>query len=790
MISAHNILSVAIEHVPALLLIWLTIYVAYWLLGILKWPRVLWRDKVLAQMGTVDIPSLAGGYWGSLAVISLISLFLELLLIRWIASEIRVFAYFKSLVLIACFLGFGLGCYLTKKTIRLAHSLVPLLALVFITEIPWDPARRLITNLAGFIGWFSDVHIWNRAYFETSLFWGVVSAGMALSIVIPLFGLIAITFIPMGQLVGWYLENSPKGILAYSVNVIASIIGIWLYTMLCFLSTPPVIWFGILFLGLLVYFWPLVQVRKSIAISFVCILALFALGNQKRQWWGEQSWKGSVSELNRLEVGEAETLWSPYSKLTIVPLKKGDEIVRYILNTNDTWYQQILDLSAAGIVRDPQLLANLAATPLKYHQYNLPYQFYPAPSEVFIAGAGMGNDVAGALRAGAGHVTAVEIDPLIYSKGKQLHFESPYSSDRVEVHIDDARSFVQNTKKKFDLIVFSILDSHTTSSYYTNIRLDNYVYTVEGIEAVKRLLKPDGLFFMSFSVERPWFTKRLLDIITQVFGKPPLLMLQTNAAAFVVDLGNRVETVMAANTELNGYFKRHSAIKLEEAELTTDDWPYLYQQYRGIPVIVWILSIGLVAVCWLTFRKLKESQEGIQWHFFFLGAAFMLIEVQIISKLALLFGTTWLVNSIVISTLLLFILLSNLTVSIFPRFPRSLSYAGLFGALALNYLVPTNALFYESLWVRTVVATGMYCAPVFFAGLIFITSFRQAGFQAEAFGSNLLGALVGGLLESLSFLSGIKALVIVAALLYFLSLVTKSRVRVTATSSAAVTTPA
>jgi hypothetical protein len=191
----------------------------------------------------------------------------------------------------------------------------------------------------------------------------------------------------------------------------------------------------------------------------------------------------------------------------------------------------------------------------------------------------------------------------------------------------------------------------------------------------------------------------------------------------------------------------------------------------------------------LTFRRLKESQEEIQWHFFFLGAAFMLVEVQIISKLALLFGTTWLVNSIVITTLLLFILFSNLIVSRFPDFPRALAYAGLFGTLTLNYLLPTNALFYESLLTRAAISTAVYSAPIFFAGIIFISSFKQVGFQAEAFGSNLLGALVGGLLESLSFLIGIKALVLVAALLYFLSLVTKGRVRVTAIESAAVSTP-
>ena len=773
MISANQILSLAIEHVPALLLIWLTIYSAYWFLGILKWPRVSWRDKVVAQWGTVDIPSLPAGYWGSLAIISLISLFLELLLIRWIASEIRVFAYFKSLVLIACFLGFGLGCYLTKEKIRLAYSLVPLLALVFITELPWDPVRRLITNLAGFIGWFSDVHIWNRAYFEGSLLWGVTSAGIALSIVIPLFGLIAIIFIPLGQLVGWYLENSPRGILAYSTNVTASIVGIWLYTALCFFSTPPVIWFGVLAISLLVYFWRLVQVRRSILLVFAGIIALFTIGNQKTHWWGEEGWKGSRAGEYQLESLRPETLWSPYQKLTLIPLRKGTEIVRYILNTNDTWYQQIIELSDAAVARNPDLYEK---APIQYHQYNLPYQFYKKPPKVLIAGAGMGNDVAAALRNGAGHVTAIEIDPLIYAKGNQLHFEHPYHSNRVEVHIDDARSFLQNTKEKCDLVVFSILDSHTTSSYYTNIRIDNYVYTLEAMEATRKLLKPDGLFVMSFSGERPWFTKRLRDVVSLAFGKEPL-MIQPGVVFFVISPGSRVEVALGSNSDLSGFLKRYPATKLEEATLVTDDWPYLYQQYRGVPAIVWILSIGLGVMCWLTFYKLKESEEGIQWHFFFLGAAFMLLEVQIISKLALLFGTTWLVNSIVITTLLLFILLSNLMVLLFPEFPCVVAYAGLFGTLALNYLVPTNALFFESLLVRAVVATGMYCAPVFFAGMIFISSFKQVGFRAEAFGSNLLGALVGGLLESLSYLIGIKALVVAAAVLYLLSVATMGRVR-------------
>jgi spermidine synthase len=530
------------------------------------------------------------------------------------------------------------------------------------------------------------------------------------------------------------------------------------------------VWFGFVGCALLVYFWPLRKVRISLAGAIIAVAVLFLVGGAKSRWWGEESWKGTDQEISQLQPGKTETYWSPYQKLTLIPLLKNEEVVRYVLKTNDSWFQEIVDLSPEAVSRNPELYRE---APLEFHKYNLPYRFYKKPENVLIAGAGLGNDVAAALRNGAGRITAVEIDPVIYDQGKRKHFERPYDSDRVRLRVDDARSFVQNAKEKYDLVVFSILDSHTTSSHYTNIRLDNYVYTLESLQATRRLLKPDGLLVMSFSSERPWFAGRLKELFTKAFGKEPLTVLGW-PYFFVTGPGDRVERALAADPDLKAYIETQRTLDIEEATLTTDDWPYLYQQYRGIPVVIWLISLGLGGISWLTFRKLDRDVRGIQWHFFFLGAAFMLLEVQAISKMALLFGTTWLVNSFVITAVLLFILLSNLAVSL-GTFPPGLAYAGLFGFLALGYLVPANSLFVESFLLRAVLSTGLYCAPVFFAGIVFISSFRDAGFRAEAFGSNLLGALVGGLLESLSFLTGIKALVIVAGALYFASYATMRR---------------
>jgi SAM-dependent methyltransferase len=768
-----SILSQAMQHVPAMIVLAALLYGAYWLIGMTRWPNLSWRNNLLESVSFQAGKEL-GFRLSSLAMISLASLFLELLVVRWIASEIRVFAYFKSLALIACFLGFGLGCYLTKRKVCLLHTFAPLLAMVAIVELPWAPLRHLVVNLSGFIGWFSDVHIWSRAYFVGNAAWGIISASIAVGVIMALFGLIAITFVPFGQLVGTYLESSSKGILAYSLNVLASLVGIWIYTLLCFLSTPPVVWFAFLGVGLTLFFWRAARLRGALIGWFALTMLLFATGEYRTQWWGEESWKGSRADVYQLQPGKASIFWSPYQKLTVVPLLDNGEVVRYVLNTNDSWYQEVLSLSPDLVARHPHL-NELSDVPLEFHQYNLPYRFFDHPPSVLIAGGGMGNDAASALRNGAGHVTAVEIDPLIYRKGKELHLEHPYSSDKVQVQVDDARAFIQRTKEKYDLVVYSILDSHTTTSSYTNIRLDNYVYTLESLRRTRELLKPDGVFVMSFSSERPWFAGRLREMVKIAFGKDPLTVL-VGPEFFIVGNSDRVERTLAANPKLKQFIETRPNLAMTPAQPSTDDWPYLYQQYRGVPTVVWVLSLALILICWATFRRLKGSaKSNIQWHFFFLGAAFMLLEVQIISKAALLFGTTWLVNSIVISTMLAFILLANLVVSFAPNFPRLLAYVGLFGALAVSYLLPADRLFFDSMMVRGAVATALYCAPVFFAGLIFISSFREAGFNAEAFGSNLLGSLVGGLLESLSYLIGIKALVLIAAALYFVSLMTAKK---------------
>jgi spermidine synthase len=455
------------------------------------------------------------------------------------------------------------------------------------------------------------------------------------------------------------------------------------------------------------------------------------------------------------------------------PHVEAGETVSYDLLTNDSWYQKVIDLSPGFVASHADFFRDV---PISLNAYNLPYGFYPNPPSVLILGAGMGNDVAAALRNGAERVVAVEIDPLILKLGKQIHFEKPYGSPHVKQVVDDARSYVENSRDRFDLIVFSLLDSHTTSSHFSNIRIDNYVYTVEALKAARKLLEPNGVFIVKFQVDTPWIAGRLHGLLSNVFGHAPLQMqaeqsYTTTGRFFISGSEQKIAEAMSSPS-FGAYVREHSNVKIEKATLTTDDWPYFYQHEPGIPATVLVISVVLAAMCWLAIRKTGTSVRSMRWHYFFLGAGFLLLEVQIISKMALLFGTTWVVNSIVISGLLLVIVASNVLVDKVPKIPFGLAYVGIFASIAVSYSIPLQQFFFPSVWLKGLAATAVLCLPVFFAGIIFIKSFAQSRFSGEALGSNLMGAMLGGLLESVSLWTGLHSLLLLAALFYLASYLT------------------
>ena len=330
-------------------------------LGVLFYVSRYYRslDAPLPKSGwsakwEVSPESLGGFSHTQLAIASVLGLFLELLMIRWISSEIRMFAYFKNFVLIACFLGFGLGCYLCRRRINMLMMALPLFALALLVKLPWAPFRELVGHLPSFLGVFSEMNFWSVGRYAFSTY-TVVGVLAAIIVVVIVFALLTFVFIPLGQFVGWYLENAKKGIFGYTINILGSLAGILLYTLLCFLYLPPAIWLlvaGIMFVILL---WRVPSVRYGTAVFFALCLGLAALNTEKG----------------------ATVYWSPYQELSVSPVIQNGEIIAYNLKTNGDWYQKIFNLSGHFVDTHPDLFKDVSPA---WSAYNLPYHFYPQPN--------------------------------------------------------------------------------------------------------------------------------------------------------------------------------------------------------------------------------------------------------------------------------------------------------------------------------------------------------------------------------------------------------------------------
>lgn len=178
----------------------------------------------------------------------------------------------------------------------------------------------------------------------------------------------------------------------------------------------------------------------------------------------------------------------------------------------------------------------------------------------------------------------------------------------------------------------------------------------------------------------------------------------------------------------------------------------------------------MILIAMGTYVQIKEVRRRIPSLFFFsMGAGFLLLETQVISRLALFFGTVWQVNGIVISALLLALLVANWIVERgVKRWPRLWTWAALLVGLAIAYWFPFSRIG-GSPAVAGMIATVIFSVPVVFAGILFASEFRLAESPSAALGANMLGAVAGGLLESLSLLFGMRSLLLVAIGLYCLA---------------------
>ena len=422
-----------------------------------------------------------------------------------------------------------------------------------------------------------------------------------------------------------------------------------------------------------------------------------------------------------------------------------------------------------------RMVSHAAPDPKQLTRWNVPYALWE-PGRVLIVGAGSGNDAAAALEAGATRVTAVEIDSEIYAMGRGLHPDKPYDDARVQVVIDDARHFLETTRDRFDVIVFSHLDSHNQLSSYTSVRLDDYIYTVEALGEARERLADGGVVHLSFFVEQPYIGARLARNLTEAFGHAPVAVeeippdesLPFRQVAFFIGEPEVMGALQAASRTWAGY--RPVVYDTDSIRPSTDDWPFLALYRPSIPPMILVILAVILALCGALVWRQRPKGEPFDGQLFWLGAAFMLLEVHNVSRLALVFGTTWQVNTWVIGTILSLILCANFVGEWLGRrekSSRNLAIAGLFATLGASFVVPLEWFAFPG---GGVLAAVMLNLPIFFAGLVFAQAFAESASPSFALGWNALGALTGGLVESLSYVFGVPSLVLVAAAFYALAI--------------------
>jgi len=733
-----------------------------------------------------DTPKLSSKAQGrNLFLVGFLVLFLELACIRWFAAYVIFLQFFTNLVLIACFLGMSCGCLAARRNRdwlarfpMLAVVTFGLAALTFLIYQYWEGLAIGVGNQAS----------------PQQIFFGTETRNPDVAqFVVPIdliagtfFVLIALLFVGLGQVLGRAFDAYPNRVGGYTLNIGGSLAGIAVFTAVSFLCAPPVVWMTIGFAGVAYLLYQTGRLTRTHVTALVVLLVAIGI---------------LEAPINK----DLDRSWSPYYAVTHT--KPSDDIT-----VNTIGHQAMVPFEKSGSVYS---LIHLLGEHSGVEQ----------PKDILIIGAGSGNDVAHALKCTDAKIDAVEIDPQIQKIGAEHHPDRPYDNPRVTFHNDDGRHFLRTTEKKYDLVVYALVDSLILHSSYANIRLESFLFTKQAFEDVKSVLKPDGTFVMYNFFRRGWVVERATRMIDEVFDGAPLVFslphrdridsqdLEGGFTVFVTGENRRIAAALEEkgdfwlnrvppkNLAVNGFevaksgppdpkkWDRFSpavvAASAEPPIATTDDWPFFYLRGPMIPglnvrsmLLLGLLGLGMV---WWFLPKGRAAagasangKLSMAGRMFFLGAAFMLLETKAVVHMALLFGSTWLVNSAVFFSVLVMILLANLYVIKAPKLQLKWHYTGLFVLLAANVLIPLEVFLGGGILIRYVAPCALVMAPIFFAGVIFARSFRDTANPDRAFGFNIAGAVVGGFAESFSMLLGFRYLLLLAMGFYALSTYVRS----------------
>jgi len=689
-----------------------------------------------------------------LFLLSFISLFFELLIIRWLTCDFKSFLVFKNFPLVTCFVGLGVGLSLgDDKNFKDAPWAMLATSLCMLLMIGVGINDALFPS-AGLFQWFNFELFsgWQRLLLATE-----VAAAVLVCLAGPFFFMVC-----LGSRIG-VLFNQQKPLSAYCIDIAGAICGSLCFSISSFFCAQPAMQLIVPALVLLLCLKPQQNSLKTGGLLVAAVAAAFV-----------------AMTFN----ADGEVRWTPYYRLIIDEIKIPQNLIsnghptstQLFLFENHGFMQALLDpdveLTPEG-EKNPRFKQVVDFSHLRRSYYELPHQL-KHNDDVLILGCGAGSDVREALKHGAKWIDGVEIDPETLKLGHK--YNEAYNSPIVHLHCDDARSFINKTTKKYDLIFVALLDAMGLVGQ-SSMRTDSYIHTADSYHKCLSLLKPGGMLVISFGNaaggKGDWLRDKMYDTIKAAAGYPPIAVLAPNTYGFIA--GDIVRS-----GEIRGMIKKAGLeiadIPADNTErITTDDWPYLYIRPIGIDAPYCSVLLVVIALVLFCGRKLlfAKTNTGSDWQLFFLGTAFILLELQSISRLSLLYGNTWLTSSIVVNGVLVMILAANfLIIKLGMPSKQGLFYAGLLASLLLSYFLPVGAIFAanpEATLLNNSIITFVTLLPMFMAGLVFATAYSRVTTPGRSFAFNLMGSVLGGLLDYMSIYFGINSLILFAVAFYLCS---------------------
>ena len=670
--------------------------------------------------------------------------------------------FFTNTVLLACMLGISVGCLAAgRKQNFLAWT--PFVLIVGLGSAHLVEWQRRMSN--------SVIDVGNQSSPQMVFFGVEYQARDISSFVIPIevlcgyfFLVIALVMVGPGQQLGRSLARLPNRLEGYTVDILGSLTGVALFAACSFFELSPLWWFGFVIAGFSYFLLRQDAVRRlvfagaSAVVLVLSILPMFVNAGNVRELWSPYYRIGYLADARLITVNlighqqmqshqspfpayalphliNRDAGQKPFADVLIIGAGSGNDVSRAL-----AWGAAHVD----AVEIDP-VIQRLGRQNHPDHPYG--------DSRVTVHL----NDGRNFLRK-----STKQYDLIVYALVDSLVLHSSHSNIRLESYLftKQAMDDVQRRLKPGGVFV---MYNYFRQGWIVS-RLQNAVRAAFGADALvlnlpnRDTLGPDDSLGGDFTM----LIAGANGAIRDAFAREPEYWLQSGRQLDAQTLNGfrspppeeraawrALPPEQRPAGEWQQFRLTRVTIGRDTMRLATDDWPMLYLREPMIPglslrgaAIMAAIALLLLAPFFRPFDSARSARlaqgksgdtgvpaitdsAGALVQMFFLGAGFMLVETKAVVHMALLFGGTWIVNSVVIFAVLVMILVANLWV--FAVKPERLGpyYAGLCLSLTISALVPMEYFLGMDRAVQIAGASALAFVPVLFAGVIFAVSFSR-----------------------------------------------------------------